>query len=164
MVKFLSSRAAAPAIAIIVLIASTCLLSYDIALWNKACGTEVRMYDLWTGWALIVGHLSVPFKVGAFLALIVPALLARSPRARNVMTVLMLALLACVFLCLSDISWWDYVSNCYTGGHENAPGDGVAFYVVLPGMLVAALNAGVVAIDWIAWIFQVAIDRLREAS
>lgn len=159
MVRFFSSRAVAPAIAVIILIATACLLAYDIALWNKACGAEIRTYDLWKE---LRGFEGLSYLLGAFLALVLPALLARSRLARIATTTLLLALLAWVVYHLPEAMRLNYVDNCTTAGQDNEPGKAVTFLLVYPGVLVVILNIVIFAIDRIVWIFQQVIDR-REA-
>ena len=160
MVKVLSSRAVAPVIAVIVLIASICSLAYDIALWNKTCGAEVRTYDLWKELRGLEGFF---YLLGAFLALVVPALFARSRLARMITTALLLALLAWVFYHLPEAMRLSYVDNCTNGAQENEPGKAVTFLLVYPGVFVVVLNAVIFAIDRIVWIIQQMILWRREA-
>jgi Ca2+/Na+ antiporter len=161
MVRFFSSRGVAPAIAVIILIAMTRLLAYDIALWNEACGAQVRTYDLWKE---LRGFEGFSYLLGAFLALVFPALLARSRLARIATTALLLALLAWVFYHLPEAMRLNYADNCTTGAQENEPGKAVTFLLVYPAAFVVVLNAVILAIDWIVWIVQQAIHRRREVS
>ncbi len=153
-------RAVAPIVAVIVLIAAACLLAYDIALWNKTCA-EVRTYDLWKELRGLEGF---SYLLVAFLALVVPALLARSRLARMTTNALLLALLAWVFYHLPEATRLSYVDSCTTGAQENEPGKAVTFLLIYPGVLVAVLNAGILVIDWIVWVIQQAIHRWRAAS
>jgi hypothetical protein len=164
MLKILRLPLAAPVIAIAVLILSACLLAYDVELWNKTCGAEVRTYDVWTEVAdLDWGPPPLLFPIIAFLVLTIPAALVRSRAARVATTISLLLPLVGVFLYASDNSRLSYVDYCYTGGHENGPGQGMLL-VALPGILVSIFNAGILAVDWIVWLAQVFIHRHREFS
>ena len=155
---------AAPAIAAVVLILSAYPLAYDVELWNKTCGAEVRTYDVWTE-VLSLGDSSLPLlsPILAFLVLTFPAALARSRLARVVTTISLLVPLAGIFLYASDNERLSYIDYCYTGGHENSPGGGLLL-VGTTLILVSIFNTGVLAIDWIVWLTQVLIHRRREFS
>lgn len=161
MVKVLSSRIVAPAVAVIILIATARLLAYDIALWNETCGAETRTYDLWKE---LRGFEGLSYLLGAFLALALPALLARSRVARMITTALLLALLAWVLYHLPEAMRLNYADACTTSGQENEPGKAVTLLLIYPGVFVVVLNAAVLVIDWVVWVIQQAIHRRGEAS
>jgi hypothetical protein len=155
---------AAPSIAFAILVLFVLAQALDIRMWNKTCGAEARKYDVW---AQLIGdgglQLHVPFLLISLLALIIPVLLVQSQLARVTTTVFMSILLLLCALFSFPAAINDYNDECYRGGHENSPGEGLILFIV-PGLMVSILNTGVLLIDSTVRIIKSLLNQNQPLS
>jgi len=119
---------------------------FDVWHWNSACGVRVKIY---------------PYIDSLFIAAIIflaclPGLVAKSKTSKNISSVMIVLIIVSVFIFAESCLEVTYQSNCYTGGHENGPGESAVLLVF--AVPFAALNLLLPILDWLVW----AAKRLRN--